>query len=148
MVRKAKDKLDGQPGNIRIIESDLTDFNFDHDADLIVMNYTLQFISPEKRQDLLQKIYDALKPGATFVLSEKINTEKTEFFGLITDLYYDFKKRNGYSELEISRKREALENVMRPITPAAQLSALNEAGFKKSEMIFRWYNFASYLCVK
>jgi len=82
------------------------------------------------------------------VLSEKINTEKTEFFGLITDLYYDFKKRNGYSELEISRKREALENVMRPITPAAQLSALNEAGFKKSEMIFRWYNFASYLCVK
>lgn len=148
MVKKAKEKLDGTFGEVEIRNEDLLESTFDQPADLIVMNYTLQFISPEKRGKLLSKVFQALKPGGTFVLSEKINPEQTFNFNLITDLYYDFKKRNGYSELEISQKREALENVMKPITPSQQIKLLQEAGFKNSEMIFRWYNFASYLCIK
>ena len=67
---------------------------------------------------------------------------------IITDLYYDFKRRNGYSELEISQKREALENVLVPVTPKEQLEMLDDAGFDYSEMLFRWYNFASYIGMK
>ena len=148
MVKKAIEKLDGTLGEVEVRHDDLLKTELSEPADLIIMNYTLQFISPEKRQDLLSKIFSSLKPGGTFILSEKINPEQECYFDLITDLYYDFKKRNGYSELEISQKREALENVMKPITPSVQIDLLKSSGFKNSEMIFRWYNFASYLCVK
>ena len=148
MLEQAKVKLDGSYGKIDILKKDLTNFNFKNPADLIVMNYTLQFIPQEKRLDLLKKIFESLKPNSHFLLTEKIKTQKNEFDDLITDLYYDFKARNGYSTLEIAQKREALENVMKPITPAEQLEALSKSGFKKSEMIFRWYNFACYLCLK
>ena len=148
MIEKAKEKLDGALGNVKVLHQDLMETEFNQQADLIIMNYTLQFVDPNKRDILLKKIFNALKPGGFFILSEKINTQKDCYQSLVTDLYYDFKKRNGYSELEISQKREALENVMKPTTPAQQISALENAGFKNSEMIFRWYNFASYLCQK
>lgn len=118
------------------------------DADLIIMNYTLQFLDPEKRQQVLKNIYQGLRPGGVFVLSEKIKTDEPHVQGLLTELYYDFKRRNGYSELEISQKREALENVLRPITPEQQVTVLREAGFTKVDMIFRWYNFASYIGIR
>ena len=148
MLEQAKFKLDGSLGKIDILNEDLTNFNFDDPADLVVMNYTLQFIPTGKRFELLKKVYESLRPNRYFLLTEKIKTQKNDFDDLITDLYYDFKARNGYSKLEIAQKREALENVMKPITPAEQLEALSLAGFKKSEMIFRWYNFACYLCLK
>ncbi|HFD80753.1 MAG TPA: carboxy-S-adenosyl-L-methionine synthase CmoA [Gammaproteobacteria bacterium] len=115
------------------------------DADLVVMNYTLQFLDPEERLQVLKNIHDGLRPGGVFVLSEKIRVDQPQVQELLTELYYDFKRRNGYSELEISQKREALENVLRPITPGEQLQSLREAGFTRADMIFRWYNFASYI---
>lgn len=117
-------------------------------ANMIVMNYTLQFVNPLQRAGLLKKIFNSLNTGGVFLLAEKIKSEDSEVQDLTTDLYYDFKRRNGYSELEISQKREALEEVMIPITPHEQLKLLKEAGFTKSEMVFRWYNFACYLCLK
>jgi len=118
------------------------------DADLVIMNYTLQFLDPENRAQVLKNIYEGLKPGGVFVLSEKIRTDEPHVQELLTELYYDFKRRNGYSELEIAQKREALENVLRPITPEQQLAALRSAGFTKVDMIFRWYNFASYIGIR
>jgi tRNA (cmo5U34)-methyltransferase len=118
------------------------------DADLVIMNYTLQFLDPEKRQQVLQGIHQGLRPGGIFVLSEKIKTDEPHVQELLTELYYDFKRRNGYSELEISQKREALENVLRPVTSEQQLAALRESGFTKVDMIFRWYNFASYIAIR
>jgi tRNA (cmo5U34)-methyltransferase len=118
------------------------------DADLVIMNYTLQFLDPDNRVRVLKNIYHGLKPGGVFVLSEKIRTDEPRVQELLTDLYYDFKRRNGYSELEIAQKREALENVLRPITPQQQLEALREAGFTRADMIFRWYNFASYIGIR
>lgn len=118
------------------------------DVDIALMNYTLQFIPKSERVSVLKKIYQSLKPGGLFILAEKVMSPTSEVQEVITDLYYDFKRRNGYNELEISRKREALENVLVPLSQEEQTEMLKESGFHKSEMIFRWYNFACYVGIK
>ncbi len=144
MLEKCRSKLQ-QKSNINLICKDISDVEIEN-ASAVIMNYTLQFISPSKRPSLIQKISDGLKPGGVFILSEKIVSQS--FDPLVTDLYYNFKRRNGYSELEISQKRDALENVLIPITPKEHITQLKENGFEKVEMIFRWYNFASFLAIK
>lgn len=118
------------------------------DAGLVIMNYTLQFMGPDIRPQILSAIYQSLRPGSAFILSEKINLEDPKLHQLTTDLYYDFKRRKGYSELEISQKREALEKVLRPLTPEQQLTQLRDAGFQHVDTLFRWYNFTCYVGIK
>jgi tRNA (cmo5U34)-methyltransferase len=126
---------------------DMGQYSFEN-AEIVILNYTLQFLKKERRLELLSKIYEALPKGGVIIISEKITVEDQDFEELITDLYYDFKRRNGYSELEISQKREALENVLEPISPDKQLQMIQQAGFEKTDMLFRWYNFASYVGFK
>jgi len=133
--------------NVELIQSDIENVDYKK-CGIFIMNYTLQFINPLNRLKLLQKIYQSLRPGGVFILSEKIKVENNEIDDLFIDLYYDFKRRNGYSELEIAQKREALEKVLNPLTPTSQIELLKMAGFKKVEVLFRWYNFASYIGIK
>lgn len=146
MVEKARQKLTGM-NNVELLASDLTKYEFES-ADFVIMNYTLQFIDKFERAKLLSKICRALKPGGILFMAEKINCEHESLHEIFTDLYYDFKRRNGYSELEISQKREALENVLTPLTPTAQIELMKYAGFDSVDMPFRWYNFASFVGVK
>lgn len=146
MINKAKEKI-GHLCNVELIHSPIQDINFEK-CGIVIMNYTLQFIDKSLRHEILTKIYESLRPGGIFILSEKINSESALVHNLLTDLYYDFKRRNGYSELEISQKREALENVLVPLTPKEQLELLKNCGFMQSEMIFQWYNFASFIGIK
>ncbi|MCO4754003.1 MAG: carboxy-S-adenosyl-L-methionine synthase CmoA [Bacteriovoracaceae bacterium] len=148
MVKKAQEKLEKE--GVRSAEikcMNISDFRIP-DSEVVVMNYTLQFIPKDKRPDVLSKVYNALQDGGTFLLAEKIISTEPEINDLMIELYYDFKRRNGYSELEISQKREALENVLVPLTPKEQINNLKSAGFEKVEMLFRWYNFCCYLCKK
>ena len=115
---------------------------------LIIMNYTLQFIPKELRLQILKKIYKSLQKGGIFIMSEKIKPECFNVHTLYTDLYYDFKRRNGYSNLEIMQKREALENFLTPNTIREQKNLLGAAGFESFETIFQWYNFASFIGIK
>lgn len=147
MLGKCKAKLSLENVSARLIEGNLLKMDYEP-CDMIVMDYTLQFIPLEQRTALLQKLYNALKPGGRFVLAEKIASSQEKIQEMITDLYYDFKRRHGYSELEIAQKREALENVMKPLTPTQQISMLETAGFTQVDMIFRWYNFAAWLAIK
>lgn len=147
MLKKAEEKLKNTNNEIILTEDDICSFNIKN-ADLVVMNYTLQFIPPQKRKLLLQRIYNGVKKGGFLILSEKIASDAKEFQQMTTKLYHDFKRRNGYSELEISQKREALEKVLIPSTPGKNLELLKTAGFKNSEMIFRWYNFACFVAKK
>ncbi|MBT7609148.1 MAG: carboxy-S-adenosyl-L-methionine synthase CmoA [Bacteriovoracaceae bacterium] len=148
MLKKCLEKL--KSNNVENVElkcQDLQDTKFKK-SKLVIMNYTLQFIPIEEREELLGKIYHSLEIGGAFLLAEKLHSPNADIENFITDLYYDFKRRNGYSELEISQKREALENVLIPLTPKNHMEMLNKAGFSKVEMIFRWYNFACYLGIK
>ncbi|MBH48612.1 MAG: carboxy-S-adenosyl-L-methionine synthase CmoA [Halobacteriovorax sp.] len=147
MLEKCSSKLKEHHVKAKLIEGDLLDLDYES-CDMIVMDYTLQFIPLEQRSRLLSKLFQALKPGGRFVLAEKIASSNPKIQEMITDLYYDFKRRNGYSELEISQKREALENVMTPLTPTQQISMLEVAGFTQVDMVFRWYNFAAWLAIK
>ena len=96
----------------------------------------------------MQAIYDGLKPQGALILFEKVTAEDTLFNRLFIKYYYDYKRRMGYSDLEIAQKREALENVLIPYRIEENLALLKEAGFKNTEVFFRWYNFAGMIAVK
>ena len=117
-------------------------------ASVVVMNFTMQFIEAEQRAALVQKIYDSLLPGGILIVSEKLRWENTGINNAINDLHLDFKRANGYSELEISQKRSAIENVMKIDTEQMHIERLATAGFKQHSIWFQCFNFASFIAIK
>ena len=117
-------------------------------ASVVVMNFTLQFIPLEDRLALIARIYAGLKPGGILILSEKIAFEAEGRQPFHDGLHHDFKRANGYSDLEISQKRTALERVLIPETLPCHQKRLQGAGFDFSELWFQCFNFASLVAVK
>lgn len=117
-------------------------------ASMVVMNYTLQFLDIEARDDIVGRIFDGLLPGGLFLLSEKVVDEDSHMEALLVDLHHEHKRRNDYSELEVSRKRAALENVLRPETVATHRQRLHGAGFAHSAVWLRYFNFVSVVAIK
>ncbi|MGL9733481.1 MAG: carboxy-S-adenosyl-L-methionine synthase CmoA [Symbiopectobacterium sp.] len=132
---------------VQVIEADIRDIIIEN-ASLVVLNFTLQFLAPEERQTLLTRIYQGLNPGGAMVLSEKFNFEDNKVGELLFNMHYDFKRANGYSELEISQKRNMLENVMLTDSVETHKSRLAHAGFQHSEVWFQCFNFGSLLALK
>ena len=117
-------------------------------ASVVVLCLTLQFVRPIYREQLLKNIYDGLNPGGVLILVEKILAEESEFNRDFIKYYYNYKRRNNYSELEISQKREALENVLIPYKLSEDITILRDRGFINCEVFFKWYNFAGIIAVK
>ena len=117
-------------------------------ATLVVLNFTLQFIPIEDRQVLLSKIADGLKPGGVLIVSEKIIFEDQEHQDLMTELHHNFKRANGYSDLEIAQKRSAIENYLVPETLATHRQRMKQAGFSSVDVWFQCFNFASMIAIK
>lgn len=148
MVEKARLKTRAFGLNEAVIEvADITKFSL-ASCGACIMNYTLQFIPVGARKKFLQQVYAALRPGGVLLLAEKIEADTPALQDLLTDVYYDLKRSNGYSELEISQKREALEDVLIPLPAQAQQELLREAGFTQVETVLRWGPFATFLAVK
>ncbi|MGA0560202.1 carboxy-S-adenosyl-L-methionine synthase CmoA [Larkinella sp. VNQ87] len=126
------------------IQRDITISN----ASVVVLCLTLQFIRPIYRQKVLKKIYDGLVPGGALLVVEKIITEDDQFNRDYINYYYEYKRRQHYSELEISQKREALENVLIPYKLSENRLLLQETGFSHIETFFQWYNFSGMIAVK
>lgn len=117
-------------------------------CDLILLNFTLQFLPPKDRQTLLGKLYQALRPGGALIISEKIHFQDPRQAQLLYELHHDFKRANGYSDMEISQKRTALEDVMLTDTPEQHQKRLLETGFSFASQWFQYLNFASFLAIK
>jgi tRNA (cmo5U34)-methyltransferase len=117
-------------------------------ASVVVLNWTLQFVPLEMRGAVVAGIYDGLHPGGVLVLSEKVTFEDPHLDALNIDLHHEFKRANGYSDLEIANKRSALENVLVPETLATHKSRLGEAGFETCDVWFQCFNFASLVAIK
>jgi len=133
--------------SIELYFGDLTEVNISN-CDIVVMNFTLQFIDRKKRDSIIQKIFDALKPGGMLILSEKIKHDEGELDQVLVSLHHDFKRENGYSDLEISQKRSALEDVMILDSVSTHQARLVQAGFTSSSLWFQQYNFMSLLAIK
>jgi len=149
MIARARAKLGGyrHSQNVLLLNDDIDNVKFEN-ASFVVLNFTLQFIKPEKRQPLLARICEAMQPGDALVFSEKIVSPDERCNELLVSLHHEFKKNNGYSELEISQKRNALENVLIPETIATHRERTLAAGFSHFECWFKNFNFASFIAIK
>ena len=132
---------------VEIIEDDILNVDISN-ASMVVLNFTLQFIEAEQRTLLINRIADNLKPGGLLILSEKVSDQDDVCRDLLIDLHHDFKRANGYSELEIAQKRTALENVMRPDSLACHQQRLASAGFNHIAPWFQCFNFLSIVAIK
>lgn len=117
-------------------------------ASAVIMNYTLQFVHPLHRETLLRQICAGLVDNGCLILVEKSLSDNSLFNRLYTEIYYDFKKKQGYSDREISQKREALENVLIPWRIEENTDLLKKCGFKTVDIFFKWYNFVGIIAVK
>ncbi|WP_246723756.1 carboxy-S-adenosyl-L-methionine synthase CmoA [Rhizobium sp. ARZ01] len=150
MLEKAAQKIRAANTN-RPIELKVVDLNCGfqmENASVATMLLTLQFVRPLHRERVMKAIHAGLNDRGCLLLVEKLTSEDTTFNRLFIEHYYDFKRRNGYSEIEISKKREALENVLIPYRLDENVQLLKEAGFRTVEVFFRWYNFCGIVAVK
>lgn len=149
MVERCKIHVNAFKGEtpVEIIEGNIQDIEIDN-ASMVVLNFTLQFIDPEDRAILLAKICKGLNPGGILVLSEKLSTSDSVNNELLIELHHDFKRANGYSELEIAQKRTALENVMRTDDLPKHITRLENAGFTHVTTWFQCFNFFSLVAIK
>ncbi len=150
MLDKCKSKLIeiGFSRDYELRCSDLSQGIKIQNASVVVLCLTLQFVRPIYREQLIKNIYDGLNPGGALILVEKILAEESRFNRDFINYYYNYKRRNHYSELEISQKREALENVLIPYKLSEDISLLRDRGFAHCEVFFKWYNFAGLIAIK
>ena len=140
-------EIDNEKTVVELVCADITDLDL-QPCSVVTLNFTLQFIEPEERLALLKKVYSALKPGGALILSEKIcfadNSEQKQ----LEELHWAFKRANGYSDLEVSQKRSALEQVLLPDTLETHQSRLMSAGFSESHTWYQCFNFVSLVAIK
>jgi tRNA (cmo5U34)-methyltransferase len=117
-------------------------------ASVVLLVLTLQFVRPLYRERIIRSIVDGLEPNGCLILVEKVLGEHSTFNRLFINHYYEMKRRNGYSELEIAQKREALENVLVPYRLEENKELLRGQGFRHVDVFFKWYNFCAMVAIK
>lgn len=150
MCKEAMDKLsslDHEKERVTIEEADILEEPIEN-ASVVIMNYTLQFIDPFHREELVKKIYKGLNHNGILLVSDKTLQSHTDISRIFVDNYYNMKRKNGYSELEISKKREALENVLIPYPIKEEENLFKICGFEAVDLFYTWYNFSSFICLK
>jgi len=149
MVERCKMHVNAFKGDVQvdIIEGNILNCDINNTS-MVVLNFTLQFIERELRQEMVQKISDGLNPGGVLILSEKISDPDEQCNELLIDLHHNFKKANGYSDLEIAQKRTALENVMRTDNLETHIKRLKKSGFSHITPWFQCFNFISLVAIK
>ncbi|BHH82136.1 carboxy-S-adenosyl-L-methionine synthase CmoA [Desulforhopalus sp. 52FAK] len=149
MLEKAtlKAELHRKKDVVSFAHEDITEFSHSG-AGAIILNYTLQFIRPLQREQFLKKLFQNLRPGGILLVSEKVLSHNSRLNREYIDIYHSFKKSRGYSELEIAKKREALENILIPFSINENRNMLKTCGFESVETYFQWFNFASFIALK
>jgi tRNA (cmo5U34)-methyltransferase len=133
--------------DIELVNGDICHIEISN-ASLVVMNFTLQFVPLEQRHSLLEKIYRGLNPSGCLILSEKLNFEPESLNTLLSELHHDFKRAQGYSDLEISQKRDSIENVLVPETLETHIKRIRACGFQSASPWFQCFNFCSLVAIK
>jgi len=150
MLAQARTKLTGTPfaDRVTLLEADLNRSFELPSVNVVLMNWTLQFVRPIHRETVLRLIHAGLRPGGALLLAEKVLVEDSLLNRLYIELYYRFKVRQGYSQEEIQRKREALENVLVPYRVDENVELLKRCGFTTVDTCFRWLNWAAFVAIR
>jgi tRNA (cmo5U34)-methyltransferase len=150
MLKRCRQKLSQHDfkHDYELICADLNHGVSIQNASMVLMVLTLQFVRPLYRNSLAKAILQGLNENGCLILVEKVLGEDSLFNRLFIKYYYDLKKRNGYSEMEIAQKREALENVLVPYKLLENREMLLQAGFRHCDVFFKWYNFSGIIAVK
>ena len=146
MIKAAREHCSGLP-NVEVYVDDIRLAEMDK-ADLIVSYYTMQFIHPRHRQDIFNKIYERLNWGGAFIMFEKVRGPDARFQDILTQLYNDFKLRNGFSSEEIVEKTRSLKGVLEPFSTQGNLDLMSRAGFVDVMGIQRYLCFEGFLAIK
>ena len=147
MLDRARQKCQAFGADITLELADMLEYPYANE-DIIVANYTLQFIRPIQRIELIKRIFESLNDNGAFIFSEKIVFEDKHLDKQMIDIYYDYKQSQGYSTYEIAQKREALENVLIPFTIEENIQMCKEAGFSQVDTLFQWANFVTFIAKK
>lgn len=151
MVERCRQQLAAEPEQgrppVTVVAADVREVEISN-ASMVVMNYTLQFLPLSEREAMMQKISQGMNEGGLFVLSEKVVDGDDSVEALVVDLHHEYKRRNAYSDLEISRKRAALENVLIPESIETHRQRLNKAGFRHVGVLLRYFNFVSLVAIR
>ncbi len=150
MLDKAREKLNARSFS-NPIQLDCVDLNNGvtvSNASVVILNLTLQFVRPLFREKVIDCIAAGINPGGCLILVEKVLSADSTINRLFIKHYYEMKKRNGYTEMEISQKREALENILIPYHYDENRKLLLDHGFKSCDSFFRWYNFCGMVAIK
>ena len=149
MLDKLDSILQSQPSETttELIKNDICEIEITN-ASLVVLNFTLQFVPLARRCELIQSIYQGLNSNGCLIISEKLHFEPESLNKLLAELHHKFKRDQGYSELEISQKRDAIDKVLMPETLATHIQRLKDCGFKSVSPWFQCYNFGSLIAIK
>ncbi len=149
MIRKCRKAIadDDASVPVELVAGDVREAEIEN-ASMVVMNYTLHFLPVADRNDLIAKVFEGMNAGGVFVLSEKIVDDDSDIEKLLVDLHHEQKKRNAYSDSEISRKREAIENLLVPESLPTHETRLTNAGFSHVGVWLRYFNFISLVAIK
>jgi len=149
MVERCRENLeaDSAPTPVEVHCADIRDFPIER-ASVIALNFTLQFIEPGERLALLRRLYEGMLPGGVLILAEKLVFADAAEQTIQERLHLAYKRANGYSELEISQKRAALEKVLSPETAQQHMARLRAAGFPSVYQWFQAFNFAAFVACK
>jgi len=150
MLERGKEKLSQHDfsRDHELICADLNENVPVENASVVIMNLTLQFIRPVRRNQVMRTIAAGTKKGGCLLVIDKVLSRDSQFNRAFIKYYYAFKRRNGYSELEIAQKREALENVLIPYRLEENFELFLDSGFSQCEVFFRWYNFCGMIATK
>jgi tRNA (cmo5U34)-methyltransferase len=146
MVDEARKKVN-RP-NVRFYQKSLMDLEFSPPSNLMTSIFTLQFLTLAERRTLLTRINESLIEGGGLLIVEKVSADHGGFEEIWTELYWDFKRRQGFTPEQILEKANSIRGVLKPLTCDENLDLLSQTGYSQVEIFFKWYNWAGFLAVK
>ncbi|GAB6089612.1 carboxy-S-adenosyl-L-methionine synthase CmoA [Spirochaeta dissipatitropha] len=149
MIQRCRSLVDedSSVSKVLLLEKNIEDIEISR-ASVVVSNFTLQFIAPENRYPLMKRIFEGMLPGGILLISEKLSVPDEAERLFLQEIHTDFKRRNGYSDLEIARKRQALENVLVPWSSEEYTAVMKNAGFGLVVQWYQYFQFAGFAAVK
>jgi tRNA (cmo5U34)-methyltransferase len=145
MLDKAKSLYQG--ANLSFVCDDMNTIILEK-SDFIVSYYTVQFIHPKLRQQLINKIYNSLNWGGAFIIYEKVRANDARFQDIMSGLYMEYKLEQGYKAEEIIAKQKSLKGVLEPFSTEGNIDMFKRAGFIDIISIQKYMNFEGFLVIK